>query len=220
MSFGASGSSQSSEVFPAQREALKPIFESATGAGIAGIDPITDTARRLSARFSPGLAASADAAAGIAGGGNPFVAELQRRATNAGDRVGGVIDSVRGDLREQFTEDILPEIGGAAELAGARGGARQGVAEGIAARGLTRELSDVSSTLRFQDDLSRGAAATAGAQAQIGGITAAGAAAQQATNLGLAPHSAPFLPLQQASNIIGSPAVLSEGSSRGFSLGL
>ena len=220
MSFGTSRSRTTQGVDPAQQPALGAIYSQVSELLGEQTGPIEAAATRISQRYSPGLAAAADTASGIASGSNPAVQALLARAGGENPALGGVIDSTREDLLEQFEEDILPAIGGGAELAGARGSSRQGVAEGVAARGLTRELGDVSSALRFDDYVAGGAAAVQAGQLQLGGAQAAGGIASQALNLGLAPYSAAFQPALLAAQATGSPTVLGQSRSRGLQFAL
>lgn len=55
------------------------------------------------------------------------------------------LDVLSGQITDQFNREILPQLGSAAQRAGAWGGSRQGLAEAVAADEATRNIGDVTS---------------------------------------------------------------------------
>lgn len=102
-------------------------------------------------------------------------------------------------INRNFTENLLPTIGGNAQGVGQLGGSRQGVAEGIALRGANEQSSNFTSQM-LGDDFNRQRESQLRALGMSGGMG------------GLA-----FSPLQNLAQIIGRPTVLAENQSSGES---
>lgn len=66
-------------------------------------------------------------------------------STNPG--LQGTLDAATGRIMDEFQQNILPEIGSAAQRAGAFGGSRQGIAEGLAAGETSRAVGDTVSQI-------------------------------------------------------------------------
>jgi hypothetical protein len=121
---------------------------------IAAQQGVTDTANRqqgqitdyvsqfLNRGTTPGVQTDArlDDALGFALGGaleegNPYLQNM--------------IDTATRPLTENFTQNVLPTLGSAAQRAGAFGGSRQGIVEGLAAGETAKAIGDVSSGLSY-----------------------------------------------------------------------
>jgi len=104
----------------------------------------------------------------------------------------GQIQQGQQQIAENFTENLLPQIGGAAAAVGQRGGGRQGVAEGVALRDASRQSSDFAQNLLSADF-----------QGQQNRALGALGQANQVNQLA-------FQPLQNLQQIIGGPTVLNQ----------
>lgn len=67
--------------------------------------------------------------------GNPYLEQM--------------IDTATRPLTENFTQNVLPSIGSAAQKSGAYGGSRQGVLEGLAAGETAKAIGDVGAGLSY-----------------------------------------------------------------------
>jgi hypothetical protein len=106
---------------------------------------------------------------------------------------GGVnpeLQAYAGDVQENFTQNILPQIQGQAGMHNAIGGSRQGVAEGVAGGMANRDVSNFAAKLYGQD--------------QDRALSALG----MTTDI----QNQALTPYQQLAGIIGGPTVLGESS--------
>ena len=181
----------------------------------------------------------------------PALQALQQQALGQNPQLQNQINQLGQDITRQF-EQQLPGITTQAIGGGQLGGGRQGVAQGLLGQSSIDAFQRGATQLR-SDDIGRQlqAAGTLGglqgqAAGQQGALGQAGflgqgqlqqqgqlgagqlnLAGQQALgsqfNLGLAPFSAQFGPLQSLAQILGSPTVLSQqtatGSGTGFDFG-
>jgi len=116
------------------------------------------------------------------------------------------ISGLGQDIGQFFNQQILPGIANEAGGYGQYGGARQSIGQGMAGQDALRQFTRGATELRAQDYAQ-------GPQR-----------ASQLYNLGMAPYSAQFQPLQQLASLLGNPTVLGGGSSSsgggGFNFGL
>lgn len=148
-----------------------------------------------------------------------------------------MVDASSRGLIQNYQENVIPGITGAATAAGHYGSSRQGIAQGIAARGLTDSLQDVSTNLyggQYQADQNRALQAagqyTGGQQAGAGILSSLsgqrfGQRMSQLQSLlgGYAQlPQVPWAPLNAYAGAVGGPAVLQDSvqqnSSSGFNI--
>lgn len=138
----------------------------------------------------------------------------------------GYFDAANSAVNRNLTRNILPGIESTAQMAGQYGGTRQGIAEGIALSDANQQATDLASTMfgqAYDADQNRQLSA-AGSYIQTG-LGAQGQAATQGGNtinaanslynLGMDPYNRAWQPLQNYSNIVGGPTILSDASSSG-----
>lgn len=133
--------------------------------------------------------------------------DLIGQANQGSPWLSGQIKGLGEDIGQFFNQQILPGISNEAGGHGQYGGARQSIGEGMAGQDALRQFQRGATDLRAQD------------------YANGPARASQLYNLGMAPYSAQFAPLQQLASLLGNPAVLGGGSSsnssqRGFNFGL
>jgi len=58
-----------------------------------------------------------------------------------------VVNSALRRLSDNFNEQVVPNIGGSANVSGQYGGSRHGIAEGLAAKGLAQSMGDTSAAM-------------------------------------------------------------------------
>ncbi len=200
------------------------------------------------AAFGQGLQNLGDQAQG----NTPALQNLLRIAGGNDPAVQGSIDQLGNDISRTFGQ-LLPQITNQAVGGGQLGGGRQGVAEGLLGQSSIDAFQRGATDIRLGDlDRQLGASGTLGGlqgqaatgQANLGGQGFLGAGGLQQAgaagagqlgqiglnalpgqfNLGLAPFSAQFGPLQALSEIIGRPTVLSQqsatGTGKGFDFGI
>lgn len=185
-------------------------------------------------------------------GQTPALQALQNQALGQNPALQQQIDQLGTDINRQFQQQ-LPGITSQAVGGGQLGGGRQGVAQGLLGQSSIDAFQRGATQLR-SDDIGRqlqAAGALGGLQGQaagqLGQLGGQGFLGQQGLqqqgqlgagqlnlggqqalggqfNLGLAPFSAQFGPLQSLAQIIGSPTVLSQqtatGSGKGFDFGI
>lgn len=169
LSFGGGGgdvpaqttttSTQTVELSPEQKELLGLAIPKATkfakagltlpeGSGIAGFDPLQTQAQEQAL----GLVAPAGAitkTADTAGTALDFIlSDLLNVTTNPA--LQAATDAAIRPITDAFTQTVLPNIRGGAQLAGQPGSSRQGVAEGIASGELLQQVGDTSAL--FQNE--------------------------------------------------------------------
>ena len=185
-------------------------------------------------------------------GNTPALQALQQQALGQNPQLQNQVNQLGTDINRQF-QQALPGITSQAVGGGQLGGGRQGVAQGLLGQSSIDAFQRGATQLRG-DDIGRQlqAAQSLGglqgqAAGQLGGLGQAGflgqgqlqqqgqlgagqlnLQGQQALggqfNLGLAPFSAQFGPLQSLAQILGKPTVLSQqqatGASGGFDFGI
>lgn len=105
----------------------------------------------------------------------------------------GQIQGLGEDIGQFFNQQILPGINNEAGGYGQYGGARHSIGQGLAGQDALRQFSRGATELRAGD------------------YANGPARARELYNLGMAPYSAQFQPLQMLAQLLGSPTVLSGG---------
>jgi hypothetical protein len=176
------------------------------------------------------------------------VGQLSQFASQHNPYINSQIQQFGQDISQQYRE-MLPGIGGQAQMAGQRGGSRQGIAEGVLGRGLMDQFSRGVADMRSQAYGQQSAASQALAglttqglgqfqglqqagQAQLAGMGLQGAgqmkALQQAglsgalsaiPGIAQAQLSAQLMPFQIGSQVIGAPSTLQTGLGMDSSFG-
>lgn len=150
-------STQTVELSPEQKKLLQLAIPKAetfgeqgltlpTESGIAGFDPLQLAAQGdLLTLAAPGSALN-DTISNASLANNFALGPLLFPSTNPALR-----DATAGAVRpiiEAFTQSVLPNIRGGAQLAGQPGSSRQGVAEGIATGSLLRQVGDTAAGIQ------------------------------------------------------------------------
>ena len=208
--------------------------------------------QQFSQQAGQGFAGGLDALTQQTQGGTFAQQQLKRIAGGNDPAVQGSIDQLSNDITRNFNQ-LLPGIESQAIGGGQLGGGRQGVAQGLLGQSSIDAFQRGATDIRLGDlDRQLGASGQLGglqlgAAGQLGGLGQQGflgqgqltqqgqlgagqlnLGGQQALpsqfNLGLAPFAAQFGPLQSLADIIGSPTVLSQqtskGSGKGFDFGV
>lgn len=98
-----------------------------------------------------------------------------------------VVDSALRRLTDNFNENVLNNIGGAATVSGQYGGSRHGIAEGLAAKGLALSMGDTSANM-YNNAYQNAQQLMGNAAGQLGGFATsiANANANNATQASIA----------------------------------
>lgn len=204
--------------------------------------------------FRSNLAGDVDAMRQSLVGQGTFLGDLQAQAQGAqanfaqfaqqaNPYIDSQISNFGADIGRNLREQILPAIGGQAQMAGQRGGSRQSIAEGLAAQGAQRQFASGAANMRSQAYGQQQAAAQALAgltnqsmgqfaglqqagQAQLAGLGLQGTqgltALQQAgigqglsgvNQLAQSQLAAQLQPFQIGAQVVGAPSVLQQSQS-------
>lgn len=113
------------------------------GQTIAGFDPATQAAQNYLLNY----ANSGTLADTISGTQDALQRSLNAADVNNNPALNAAIEAAQRPTIQAFTEQILPNLGSAAQQAGAYGGSRYNIAQGEAAGRLAQTLSDTAATM-------------------------------------------------------------------------
>jgi hypothetical protein len=114
--------------------------------GIVGFDPLQLQAQEQALALAAPGSALTDLIANITDAQNFALQSLLFPETNPA--LSGATDAAIRPITEAFTQSVLPNIRGGAQLAGQPGSSRQGIAEGIATGSLLRQVGDTSASFQ------------------------------------------------------------------------
>lgn len=193
--FGGGSSSSSSYVNPAQAPFLQDLWGRGSAATTQALGQVPQY-QQMGNQFLGSLGNAGQAL-------QPFMAP---------GFAGQQIDSLSALLNRNLSENLLPQIGSQAQMAGGFGGGRQGIAQGVALRGTQEALASGATDIMAQDLLRRQQAAGAYSGLQAQGASAGLGYLPQQLNLGMSP-------LMNYAGIVGSPNVLNQQQQQ-FSTGV
>ena len=179
----------------------------ATAAGISG----TGFGQSAAQLFSSGQGFLSQLQGGVA---QQYMAD---RLTGPDPALASQLEQLQAGLGELFRNELNPAITSSAVAAGGLGGGRQGVAQGVAMGQIANQYAQGASQLLASSQAQRDALSgqlmmgqVAGAQAGLGGLESL---------LGIAQSEAgsPLLGASLLSQILGSPTVLTQSQSSGYS---
>lgn len=169
------------------------------------------------------MRASSEQLTALGAGATPGQEYLSSTLGRTNPHLEDVINSLGSDISRFAQREIGSGVAGAAAgTGGAFGSSRHGISEGLVGEQAMRSFSDAAGQLRYGDYASQAARAEALINSQRAGAIGQAAIAPAAYNLGIAPWTAQWLPLQQYAMTLGRPTVLSEGRSEsdGFNISL
>jgi hypothetical protein len=116
-------------------------------APIAGFDPAQLTGQAMALGAVP----TQQGVVGSAAQGNQFLSSGAALDPASNPSLAATIRAAMTPLEQNFNENVLPGIRGAAVGAGGYGGSREGIAEGIASRGLEQAEGTAATNIAYQN---------------------------------------------------------------------